>query len=53
MAPPWHRRRLDFFVKRLFFSQQKARRMLGYDPQRRFRDGAVETAAWYRQRGFL
>lgn len=53
MSPPWHRRRLDFFVKRLYFSQQKARRLLGYDPQKRFRDGAAETAAWYRQRGYL
>jgi dihydroflavonol-4-reductase len=45
VAPPWNRRRLDFFVKRLFFSQQKARRLLGYDPQRRSarcaRDGGV------------
>lgn len=53
MSPPWHRRRLDFFVKRLYFSQQKARRLLGYDPQRRFREGAIETAAWYRREGYL
>jgi nucleoside-diphosphate-sugar epimerase len=53
MPPPWHRRRLDFFVKRLYFSQQKARQLLGYDPQRRFRDGAAETAEWYRERGYL
>ncbi len=53
MRPPWNRRRLDFFVKRLYFSQQKARQLLGYDPEHTFRDGAVETANWYRQRGYL
>ena len=52
-SPPLNRRRLDFFVKRLFFSQQKARCLLGYDPKRRFREGAMETAAWYRERGYL
>jgi dihydroflavonol-4-reductase len=53
VAPPWHRRRLDFFVKRFYFSQQKARHVLGYAPKRRFREGAAETAAWYRERGYL
>jgi nucleoside-diphosphate-sugar epimerase len=53
MSPPWHRRRLDFFVKRLYFSQHKARRVLGYEPRRRFREGAAETAAWYRRQGYL
>jgi nucleoside-diphosphate-sugar epimerase len=53
IAPPWHRRRLDFFVKRFYFSLEKAERLLGYEPKRRFREGAAETAAWYRAQGYL
>lgn len=52
-APPLHRRRLDFFEKRWCFSQHKARRLIGYVPYRGFRDGAAETAAWYRDHGYL
>lgn len=53
IAPPWHRRRLDFFVKRFVFSQEKAARLLGYQPSVTFRQGANETAAWYREKGYL
>lgn len=53
IAPPWHRRRLDFFVKRFYFSIEKAERVLGYRPTVSFHDGARETAAWYRARGYL
>lgn len=53
ISPPWHRRRLDFFVKRFFFSLEKAERLLGYRPTVSFDDGARETAAWYRAQGYL
>lgn len=53
IAPPWHRRRLDFFVKRFVFSLEKAERLLGYRPSVSFGDGARETAAWYRSNGYL
>lgn len=53
IAPPWHRRRLDFFVKRFAFSQEKAARLLGYQPSTPFKQGARETAAWYREKGYL
>lgn len=53
VSPPWHRRRLDFFVKRFKFSQEKARRVLGYRPSTPFVDGARETADWYRRNGYL
>lgn len=53
ISPPWHRRRLDFFVKRFAFSLEKARRLLGYEPSVAFADGARETAAWYRANGLL
>jgi dihydroflavonol-4-reductase len=53
ISPPWHRRRLDFFVKRFVFSQEKAERLLGYRPSVPFRQGASETAEWYRRNGYL
>ncbi|HEX5420427.1 MAG TPA: NAD(P)-dependent oxidoreductase [Gammaproteobacteria bacterium] len=53
VSPPWHRRRLDFFVKRFTFSQEKAARLLGYAPAVSFREGAGLTAEWYRGCGLL
>lgn len=53
VSPPWHRRRLDFFVKRFAFSQEKAERLLGYRPSVPFRQGASRTADWYRKNGYL
>lgn len=53
IAPPWHRRRLDFFVKRFVFSLEKAERLLGYRPCVSFCEGARETADWYRSNGYL
>ena len=53
ISPPWHRRRLDFFVKRFAFSLDKAERLLGYKPTVSFDEGARETAEWYRSHGYL
>lgn len=53
LSPPLNRRRLDFFVKRFHFSQDKPRRLLGYEPEVGFREGAARTAAWYRENGYL
>lgn len=53
ISPPWHRRRLDFFVKRFAFSLEKAERLLGYRPSVAFSEGARETASWYRANGYL
>lgn len=53
VQPPWHRRRLDFFVKRFYFSLEKARRLLGFEPEKEFSQGTAETAGWYRAQGFL
>lgn len=53
LSPPWHRRRLDFYVKRFSFSLEKAERLLGYRPAVSFGDGARETAQWYRAHGYL
>jgi dihydroflavonol-4-reductase len=53
IQPPLHRRRLDFFRKSFLFSVEKARTLLGFDPRKTFREGARETADWYRQTGQL
>jgi nucleoside-diphosphate-sugar epimerase len=53
VQPPLHRRRLDFFRKSFVFSTDKARAFLGFEPSRRFTEGAAETAEWYRSRGYL
>lgn len=51
--PPLHRRRVDFWTKSRAFSIEKARRLLGYDPQVHLEDGIARTAAWYREAGWL
>jgi nucleoside-diphosphate-sugar epimerase len=53
IQPPLHRRRLDFFRKSFVFSTAKAQALLGFTPAISFRDGAVETANWYREGGYL
>lgn len=53
IQPPLHRRRLDFFRKSFVFDTTKARTVLGFTPEVAFREGAAETAAWYRERGYL
>jgi dihydroflavonol-4-reductase len=53
IQPPLHRRRLDFFRKSFELSGEKAARLLGSSPRTSFREGARETAAWYRERGLL
>jgi dihydroflavonol-4-reductase len=53
IQPPLHRRRLDFFRKSFVFSIAKAQRLLGFMPTVPFASGAVETANWYRQHGYL
>ncbi|HTT03856.1 MAG TPA: NAD(P)-dependent oxidoreductase [Steroidobacteraceae bacterium] len=53
IQPPLHRRRLDFFRKSFVFDTSKAHSVLGFSPQIAFSDGAAETAAWYREHGYL
>ena len=53
LQPPLHRRRLDFFRKSFVFATEKSRALLGFTPQISFRDGARESAHWYRERGLL
>lgn len=53
IQPPLHQRRLDYFRKSFFFSTEKARSLLGFEPTIAFAAGARDTAAWYRSQGLL
>ena len=53
IAPPIYRRRVDFFTKSRAFTIEKARRVLGYEPQVSLEAGLARTAAWYRENGYL
>jgi len=51
--PPLHRRRVGFFTKHRAFTIDKARKMLGYDPQVGVEEGMRRTYEWYRDEGLL
>ncbi|MCA9727133.1 MAG: NAD-dependent epimerase/dehydratase family protein [Candidatus Eisenbacteria bacterium] len=53
IEPPLHPRRVRFFKNNRAFSIDKARRVLGYDPQIDLREGMSRTVAWYRSQGLL
>lgn len=51
--PPLHRRRVAFFTKARAFSVEKAKRLIGFEPQVPLAEGLARTAAWYRAEGYL
>jgi nucleoside-diphosphate-sugar epimerase len=53
IEPPIHRRRVDFYTKSRAFSIEKAKRLLGYRPEVKLRDGIVETFDWYVSHGYI
>lgn len=53
ISPPLHRRRLTFFKHNRAFSTDKAKRVLGYQPQVDLDEGFIRTVAWYREQGLL
>jgi nucleoside-diphosphate-sugar epimerase len=53
IQPPLHRRRLDFFRKSFSLSAEKAKRLLGFESDIGFDEGALLTARWYEERGLL
>jgi dihydroflavonol-4-reductase len=53
VEPPIFRRRVAFFTKSRGFTIEKARRLLGYEPQVDLQAGLQQTAAWYRQQGYV
>lgn len=53
IEPPIFRRRLDFFRENQGFDIQKARRLLGYMPLIKLKEGMETTITWYRDKGWL
>jgi nucleoside-diphosphate-sugar epimerase len=53
IEPPIHRRRVDFFTKSRAFSIEKAKRLLGYRPEVKLKDGIGETFDWYVANGYI
>lgn len=53
LEPPIYRRRVAFFTKSRSFRIDKARRLLGFEPQVSLPHGLQETAAWYRAQGLM
>jgi nucleoside-diphosphate-sugar epimerase len=53
IEPPLHRRRLDFFLKDRAFRIDKARRVLGWEPQVALEEGIASTLEWYRTAGWV
>jgi dihydroflavonol-4-reductase len=53
LEPPLHRRRVEFWTKSRAFSIEKARRLLGYQPQVDLEEGVARTVAAYREAGWL
>lgn len=51
--PPLHRRRVAFFTKARAFSIEKAKRLIGFEPQVPLAEGLARTAEWYRAEGYL
>lgn len=53
ISPPLHRRRMDFFRKSFYFSQDKIKNLLGFETRVSFLEGTKKTAKWYKAAGYL
>ncbi len=53
IAPPLHRRRVSFFQNNRAFSIEKAKQVLGYEPQYSLKEGIQKTIQWYKEQGWL
>lgn len=53
VAPPLYRRRVEFFCLDRAFRIEKARKLLGYQPQVDLREGLQRTARWYRDQKLI
>ena len=51
--PPLYPRRVEFFAMDRAFTTERARRLLGYDPQVDLEEGMQRTAQWYREQGLF
>ncbi len=53
IEPPIYRRRVAFYSKDRNFDISKMRNVLGYSPLHSNKDGIIETADWYVEKGWL
>jgi len=53
IEPPLHRRRVSFFQNNRAFSIDKAKQILGYQPQFSLEEGIQKTIQWYQTQGWL
>jgi len=53
IEPPLHRRRVSFFQNNRAFSVDKAKQLLGYQPQVSLREGIKKTIQWYEEHGWM
>jgi nucleoside-diphosphate-sugar epimerase len=53
LEPPLHHRRLSFYRNQRAFRVDKAKRLLGFQPQVSLDQTLARTAAWYREAGWL
>jgi nucleoside-diphosphate-sugar epimerase len=51
--PPLYPRRVEFFAKDRAFNIEKARNLLGYEPEMNLQEGLTRTAAWYKEKGLI
>ena len=51
--PPLHTRRVEFFVKSRAFSNEKAKRLIGFEPKVSTQEGVKKTIEWYEENGYL
>ena len=53
IEPPIHRRRVSFFQNNRVFAIDKARKLLGFNPQTTLKEGIQKTIAWYEKEGLI
>ncbi len=53
IEPPIYRRRVDFFTKSRSFTIDKARKLLGWNPQFAYQKGLAATVEWYKKENLL
>ena len=53
IEPPIHRRRVSFFQNNRAFAIDKARNILGFNPQTTLQEGIRKTIEWYEKEGLI
>jgi len=53
IEPPIHRRRVSFFQNNRAFTIDKARNILGFEPQTTLDEGVRKTIKWYEEEGLI